>query len=115
MRSSAVAACRALANRLRVEIEFVLAGGVGGDRAGEQAYREAVAAADAAVQAVQTGFFATPYRPTGLSTSARAAVRLVDELRWLNAVVLRSVLTSPHTMKPMAEVCEVKRAAAEVL
>ncbi len=115
VRSSAVAACRALANRLRVEIEFVLAGGVGGDRAGEQAYREAVAAADAAVQAVQTGFFATPYRPTGLSTSARAAVRLVDELRWLNAVVLRSVLTSPHTMKPMAEVCEVKRAAAEVL
>ena len=32
-------------------------------------------------------FFATPYRPTGLTTAARAVVRLVDELQWLNAVV----------------------------
>ena len=32
-----------------------------------------------------TTFFATPYRPTGLSTAARALVRLVDELRWLNS------------------------------
>ncbi len=112
VRGSAIAACRALANRLRVEIEFVLAGK---PAAGETAYRDALAAADAAVQAVQTGFFATPYRPTGLSTSARAVVRLVDELRWLNAVVLRSVLTAHHAMKPIREVCEVKRAAAEVL
>jgi uncharacterized membrane protein YccC len=112
VRSSAIAACRALANRLRVEIEFVLAGR---PASGEAAYRDAVAASDAAVEAVQTGFFATPYRPTGLSTSARAVVRLVDELRWLNTVVLRSVLTAPKGMKPPREVCEVKRVAADVL
>jgi hypothetical protein len=115
VRSSAIAACRALATRLRVEIDFVLAGRDGGDGVNEAQYREAVAAADAAVQAVQTGFFATPYRPTGLSTSARAVVRLVDELRWLNSVVLRSVLKAHPGAKPIAEVCGVKRAAADVL
>ena len=31
VRSSAIAACRALATRLRAEVEFVLAGGAGGD------------------------------------------------------------------------------------
>jgi fusaric acid resistance family protein len=115
VRSSAIAACRALADRLRVEIDFVLAGGVGGDRVSEADYRQALAASDAAVEAVQTGFFATPYRPTGLSTSARAVVRLVDELRWLNTVVLRSVLTAPTAMTAVPEVCQVKRAAADVL
>ncbi len=112
VRSSAIAACRALAQRLRAEIEFVLAGR---PASGEAAYREALAASDAAVEAVQTGFFATPYRPTGLSTSARAVVRLVDELRWLNSIVLRSALTAPKAMKGVPEVCEVKRAAADVL
>jgi uncharacterized membrane protein YccC len=112
VRSSAIAACRALADRLRAEIEFVLAGR---PASGEAQYRDAVAAADAAVQAVQTGFFATPYRPTGLSTSARAVVRLVDELRWLNSTVLRSVLTPHHATKPIVHVCAVKRAAADVL
>ena len=81
----------------------------------EAEYRQAIAAADAAVEAVQSGFFATPYRPTGLSTSARAVVRLVDELRWLNTIVLRSALTAPSAMAPIREVCDVKRAAAEVL
>ncbi|MGZ4313800.1 MAG: FUSC family protein, partial [Solirubrobacteraceae bacterium] len=112
VRSSATAACRALAARLRAEIEFVMAGR---PASGEAAYREAVAAADAAVEAVQSGFFATPYRPTGLSTSARAVVRLVDELRWLNSVVLRSVMTGGPMRRPLAEVCAVKRAAADAL
>ena len=115
VRSSAIAACRALATRLRVEIDFVLAGRGGRGRAGGGRVPEAMAAADAAVEAVQTGFFATPYRPTGLSTSARAVVRLVDELRWLNSIVLRSALTAPSAMTPIPEVCEVKRAAADVL
>ncbi len=42
-------------------------------------------------------------------------MRLVDELRWLNSIVLRSVLTAPPAMKPISEVCAVKRAAADVL
>ncbi len=112
VRSSAIAACRALAARLRAEITFVMAGR---PASGEAAYQAAVAAADGAVEAVQSGFFATPYRPTGLSTSARAVVRLVDELRWLNTVVLRSVLTAPAGRKPIEEVCAVKQAAATAL
>lgn len=112
VRSSAIDACRALAARLRAEVQFILAGR---PAEGEAAYREALAGADAAVQAVQNGFFATPYRPTGLNTSARAVVRLVDELRWLNAVVLRSALSTPVAKKPAVEVCAVKRAAADVL
>ncbi|HEY1569030.1 MAG TPA: FUSC family protein [Solirubrobacteraceae bacterium] len=112
VRSSAIAACRALATRLRVEIDFVVAGR---PAAAEDDYRQAMAAADTAVDAVQNGFFATPYRPTGLSTSARAVIRLVDELRWLNAIVLRSALTTPNAMAPSPEVCAVKRAAADVL
>ena len=35
--------------------------------------------------ALRTSFFATPYRPTGLTTAARDVVRLVDELVWLDA------------------------------
>jgi uncharacterized membrane protein YccC len=115
VRSSAIAACRALATRLRVEIDFVVAREAGGEVVDEAEYRQAIATSDAAVEAVQTGFFATPYRPTGLSTSARAVVRLVDELRWLNAIVLRSAITAPSEMKAIHEVCDVKRAAAEVL
>ncbi len=112
VRSSAIAACRALAARLRVEVDFVLAGRPAD---GEANYRQALAASNAAVEAVQTGFFATPYRPTGLSTSARAVVRLVDELRWLNTIVLRSALTAPTPMATVPQVCAVKRAAADVL
>ncbi|MFL5865375.1 MAG: FUSC family protein [Solirubrobacteraceae bacterium] len=112
VRSSAIAACRALAARLRAEAQFVLAGR---PASGEATYQEAVASADAAVEAVQSGFFATPYRPTGLSTSARAVVRLVDELRWLNSAVLRSVITAPAVKKPIPQVCAVKQAAATAL
>jgi uncharacterized membrane protein YccC len=112
VRSSAGAACRSLAARLRADIEFLMAGRPAG---GEAAHQEAVAAADHAVEAVQTGFFATPYRPTGLSTAARAVVRLVDELRWLNSVVLRSVMPGQPRGEPAPEVLAVKRAAADVL
>jgi Fusaric acid resistance protein-like len=70
VRSAAIAGCRALAACLRA----------GEARAGD------------AVQALHTVFFATPYRPTGLSTAARAVIRLVDELRWLNTIVE----TAPH-------------------
>ena len=46
-------------------------------------------------------FFASPYRPTGLTTAARAVVRLVDELRWLNTIVLRPApITRPPTPTP---------------
>ena len=67
VRSSAIAALRALAARLRSP--------------------DAKPESDAALEHLHDAFYATPYRPTGLSTAARTLVRLVDELRWLNAVV----------------------------
>jgi Fusaric acid resistance protein-like len=93
VRSAAIAGCRALAARLR-----------GG----------AAAPADEALQALHAVFFATPYRPTGLSTAARAAVRLVDELQWLNTIVLQ---TAPHAPVTAVgpDVHAVKSAAALVL
>ena len=38
--------------------------------------------------ALRGTFLATPYRPTGLTTSARAGVRLVDEFQWLGEIIL---------------------------
>ncbi|MGW5655279.1 FUSC family protein [Streptomyces humi] len=60
-------------------------------------------------------FDATPYRPTGLSVSSRALVRLVDELTWLCAVLVdRSDYTDePPGCDPAAHT--VRRAAADVL
>lgn len=71
LRDSTVVVCRLLAARLR-------------SGATDAAAREATAdEARTAVDRLRKGFFATPYRPTGLSSSARALVRLVDELGWL--------------------------------
>ncbi|MFZ0090839.1 MAG: FUSC family protein [Solirubrobacteraceae bacterium] len=111
VRGTAIDALRALAARLRADVSFVLAGRPDALRA---EHAQAAADADAAVDALQRGFFATPYRPTGLTTSARAIVRLVDELRWLNTIVLRSAPTHPGT-GPGPEACGVRSAAAEVL
>ncbi|MEU8713968.1 FUSC family protein [Streptomyces sp. NPDC048663] len=60
-------------------------------------------------------FDATPYRPTGLSATSRALVRLVDELTWLCAVLVdRSDYTDePPGCDPVAH--DVRRAAADVL
>ena len=111
VRTGAIAACRALAARLRAEVAYVMSAGAAD--AGE-AHRVAVAVADDAVQRVHALFFATPYRPTGLTTDARAVVRLVDELRWLNTIVLRSA-PRHHPPKPGPHVCAVKFATADVL
>ena len=94
LRAPAVAACRALAARLRAEVAYML-GGDGAPSAEE--HEQAIADADAAVGALHSGFLATPYRPTGLSTPARAVVRLVDELNWLNGVMqTRSLPSQRH-------------------
>jgi hypothetical protein len=108
VRGGAIAACRALAARLRAEVAHMLGGG------SEAEHDAAVARADDAVEALHATFFATPYRPTGLSTAARTIVRLVDELRWLNAIVVQaSPRPSGAVVDPRA--CAVKVAAATVL
>ena len=72
------------------------------------------AAADEAVATMRTRFFATPYRPTGLTTAARTLVRLVDEVIWLSAILDDR---SPGVTRPAMDpaVCTVKLAAATVL
>ena len=106
-----IAACRALAARIRAEIAWVL----GGDADElELAADQARAQSDAAVGALDQLFLGTPYRPTGLSTRARAEIRLVDELRWLSGAVLRSGLRR-RTGPPDRSICAVKLAAAAVL
>src|ERR1700719_4210902 len=72
----------------------------------------AAAQADQAVEALRSAFLATPYRPTGLSTPARTTVRLVDELNWLNSIVIQPEL---HHDGVNRAALRVKEAAAAVL
>ncbi len=111
VRARAIEATRALAVRLRAELAFIRS-----DRGTEAAVArdEAISKASAANQALESLFFATPYRPTGLSTDARAVVRLMDELRWLNQIVTLSQRSRAAT-PPDSAVCEVKEAGATVL
>jgi uncharacterized membrane protein YccC len=108
VRTKAISACRAMAARLRAETALALGDG---DPA---AYRAAAAASDAAVDSLYTTFYATPFRPTGLSTSARAVVRLVDEFRWLDEAVVHAA-PAVSAGEPDPAVCAVKDAAARAL
>lgn len=116
LRASAAGVCRALAERLRADAEYVLSGrdaAVGADR------DRAAARADEAVESLRRLFLASPYRPTGLNTPARAVVRLVDEIYWLEVVVAQTAFVHPLFFHGSDEVyqdaCRVKIAAAEVL
>jgi len=109
LRGAATAACRALAVRLRAGVAHLLSG------MDEQSARDrddAGAQADQAVEALRGAFLATPYRPTGLSTPARTTVRLVDELIWLNSIVIQPGL---HRDGVHRAALRVKEAAAAVL
>ncbi|SOD71672.1 uncharacterized membrane protein YccC [Jatrophihabitans sp. GAS493] len=111
LRRGASAACRALAARLRTEVAYLLSNR---DETFAQEHQQAIEQAQAAVHALHTGFLATPYRPTGLSTSNRTIVRLVDELTWLDTIVVQSgQWPSSRPANPAA--CAVKGAAANVL
>jgi hypothetical protein len=73
-----------------------------------------LAQAGDAVSALHRVFLATPYRPTSLSTAARTIVRLVDEVNWLNTIVVQSA--RPVERGPADHTaCAVKAAAAGVL
>ncbi|MDX6255469.1 MAG: hypothetical protein QOJ11_1803 [Frankiales bacterium] len=111
LRAAASAACRALAARLRAEVAYRLSDS---DPAFRPDLEHAVQASDAAVQALHKGFLATPYRPTGLSTVTRTVVRLVDQLGWLNTIVLQAGL-QPGPMAAHREACAVKLSAAATL
>jgi len=111
LRAEAARACALLARRLHAEVDCVVAG-FGADLV---AARAAITSdAHDAVSALRRAFFATPYRPTGLMTSTRTLVRLVDEVAWLSAVLDRMPVGA-HAAPADAEVCDVKRAAATLL
>jgi uncharacterized membrane protein YccC len=110
LRAPAVAACRALAARLRSEAAYSL-GGQGAPS--KEQHTATIAAADAAVAGLHRAFLATPYRPTGLSTPARTIVRLVDDLNWLNAIMQSRPLPGAGMLG--SATCAVKVAAAEAL
>jgi uncharacterized membrane protein YccC len=115
LRRPLVQALNALVARLRAEAEFARAANAVGPDAQEAARTQletATAAANAAVSGLRTSFFATPYRPTGLTTAARTLVRLVDESIWLQAV-MDQMPTAGHRFSE--EVCAVKAAAADLL
>jgi uncharacterized membrane protein YccC len=109
LRGPAAAACRALAARLRAGIAYLLSGM---DRQSALDRDHAAAQADQAVQTLRSTFLATPYRPTGLSAPARTTVRLVDELNWLNSIVVQPGL---HRDGVNRTVLRVKQAASAVL
>ena len=86
LRGAAAAACRALAARLGAGVGYLLSGMDGRSALDRD---QAAAQADRAVEVLRSAFLATPYRPTGLSTPARMTVRLVDELIWLNGIIIQ--------------------------
>ena len=109
LRGAAAAACRALAARLRAGVAYLLSG-MDGQFALDRDH--AAAQSDQAVEALRSTFLATPYRPTGLSTPARTTVRLVDELAWLNSIVIQPGL---HRDGVNRAALRVKEASAAVL
>jgi hypothetical protein len=111
VRTAAIGGTRAVAHRLRAQVAYLLSG-EGDALAAER--DAAITQADSAVEALHAVFFATPYRPTGLSTAARTLVRLVDELKWLNTTVLYAA-PHPHSSALDPHVGAVKLAAAAVL
>jgi hypothetical protein len=109
VRASAIEACRSLAARLRAHVAYVLGG-----EASSPELEAASARADEATAGLRRIFFATPYRPTGLTTATRVLVRLVDEVGWLNSVVVQGSGRRPQSpIDPT--VCAVNSAAATAL
>ena len=110
LRMPLVRACALLARRMRAEVGHAR----GGSGIGQAAVDAEVAESAAAIRSLRTLFFATPYRPTGLTTAARILVRLVDELVWLDTILERMPPGTPAG-PAFSAVCEVKLAAAALL
>ncbi len=84
LRIAAATACRAVAVKLRADVSTWR----GTEDYSDDERRDVVNAAHVAVENLHRGFLVVPSRPTGLSVSSRAVVRLVDELLWVDAQLI---------------------------
>jgi uncharacterized membrane protein YccC len=108
LRTNSAAACRALAARLSSDIQRLENGEAPSSPPSDQP--------DTAdpVNALQRQFLTTPWRPTGLSGSDRALVRLVDEIVWMNTMVTKlDHETRPSSLRGLS--LAIQRASVSVL
>lgn len=111
LRLSAARACALQARLLRTEVDCVRTGFAS---VSATAHRTSATDATTAVTALRTSFFGTSYRPTGLTTAARALICLIDRVVWLDAILGRtSVKPQPESIA--SSVCAVKTEAATLL
>ena len=82
--TQAIEACKAIADRLRADASRT---GLYSEDEAATARADAGKRADEAVGTLHQVFLATPSRPAALGTSARALIRVVDELMWLNGIL----------------------------
>ena len=111
LRHQAAETCRRIAIRLRAQAIAAV------NRSSADARTEdpdSAAAAQAAMNKLKGTFRRTPYRPTTLSTSGRAMVRMIDELDWVSVVADQYRSAVKHA-PAVADVGAVWDAAADVL
>ncbi|MFE0346831.1 FUSC family protein [Streptomyces griseoluteus] len=109
LRASGARACALLAGRLRAEVDCAP-----DPTAHDHALGTAVRQAEEGVSDLRKTFYGTPYRPTGLSLSSRAVVRLVDQVIWLGSVLHQDPQRSRDPLSELL-VCETKMATVELL
>ncbi|MFY9783849.1 MAG: FUSC family protein [Acidimicrobiales bacterium] len=110
LRLTAATACRALAARLRADVAHWRGDGTLDD----SAYHAAIENADRATDTLHRGFLTALWRPTGLSVSSRATVRLVDEILWLDTLVDQA---GPPTQRAPShrQDCQIRWSSAAIL
>jgi hypothetical protein len=104
-------ACDAIAGRLHAEVDC---SEPHHDHAHTGTCSVAAQRSSAALSALRTGFYAAPYRPTGVSTGARRLVHIIDQTIWLGTVLDRRPVHKDHA--PLGDdVLPAQRTTAELL
>ncbi|MFJ7198773.1 MULTISPECIES: FUSC family protein [unclassified Streptomyces] len=111
LRTSTAHVCALMARQLRADAD---GGGASSADPPQPGPEKAVRETADAVATVRQVFFATPHRPTGLSTTARALVRLVDRVVWLGEL-LKQKPSNSRNAPAGAAVREVQLATAVLL
>lgn len=101
LRPAAARAFTALADLLHAELE------------GSASLQTQIAEVDRAIAELRERFVATPYRPTGTTSSAEALAFLVDELDWLRVVIVGRAAAARDICP--GENCETLAAVIDVL